>query len=104
MFTGTAVDQQRKDASAARYPSRPNLHAIADSDHQLDPMLELDPLPVDDILPPDDEYSYQDEADAIASTSYDNDEVIDDFNYDNRAVVYSDVLDQKRDRLYPVRT
>jgi len=34
-------------------------------------------------------------AEEIASTSYDNDEVIDDFNYDNRAVVYSDVLDQK---------
>ena len=95
MFTGTSADQQRKDASAARYPARPNLHAIADSDHHLDPVLELDPMTADDILPPDEEYSFQDEAEAIASTSYDNDEVIDDFNYDNRAVVYSDVLDQK---------
>ena len=46
-------------------------------------------------LPPDEDYSYQDETEAITSVSYDNDEVIDDFNYKNRAVVYSDVLDQK---------
>ena len=95
MFTGTSADQQRKDASAARYPARPNIHAIADSSSQLDPMLVLDPLAAEITLPPDEEYSYQDEAEAIASTSYDNDEVMDDFNYDNRAVVYSDVLDQK---------
>jgi len=96
MFTGTSADQQRKDASAARYPPRSNIHAIADSSPQLDPVLDLDPVTADDILPPEDEYSFQDEAEAIASTRYDNDEVIDDFNYDNRAVVYSDVLDQKR--------
>ena len=95
MFTGTSADQQRKDASAARYPARPNLHAIADSSPQLDPILVLDPLAVEITLPPDEEYSYQDEAEAVASTSYDNDEVMEDFNYDNRAVVYSDVLDQK---------
>jgi hypothetical protein len=85
MFTGTSADQQRKDASAARYPARPNM----------DPVLDVDPLTTEVTLPPDEEYSYQDEAEAIASISYDNDEVIDDFNYDNRAVVYSDVLDQK---------
>ena len=95
MFTGTSADQQRKDASAARYPARPNLNAIADSSPQLDSMLDSDPLAAEITLPPDEEYSYQDEAEAIASTSYDNDEVMEDFNYDNRAVVYSDVLDQK---------
>jgi hypothetical protein len=31
MFTGTSADQQRKDASAARYPARSTLHAIPDS-------------------------------------------------------------------------
>ena len=70
MFTGTSADQQRKDASAARYPARPNIHAIADSSSQLDPMLVLDPLAAEITLPPDEEYSYQDEAEAIASTSY----------------------------------
>ena len=44
MFTGTSADQQRKDDSAARYPARPNIHALADSDPQLDPVLDLDPL------------------------------------------------------------
>ena len=58
-------------------------------------MLALDPLAVEITLPPDEEYSYQDEAEAIASTNYDSDEVMEDFNYDNRAIVYSDVLDQK---------
>jgi len=29
MFSGTAVDQQRKDANVARYPPRSNAHAIA---------------------------------------------------------------------------
>ena len=81
--------------SAARNPALPIIHAIADSSPQLDPVLDLDPLTAEVTLPPDEEYSYQDEAEAIASISYDNDEVIDDFNYDNRAVVYSDVLDQK---------
>ena len=80
MFTGTSADQQRKDASAARYPAHPNLHAIADSSPQPDPMLVSDPLAVEITLPPDEEYSYQDEAEAIASTSYDNDEVMEDFN------------------------
>ena len=85
----------RIHSSTARYPARPNIHDIADSSPQLDPGLDLDPLPADVIPHPDEEYSYQDEAEAIASISYDNDEVIDDFNYVNRAVVYSDVLDQK---------
>ena len=26
MFTGTSADQQRKDACAASYPARPNIH------------------------------------------------------------------------------
>ena len=93
--TGTSADQQRKDVSAARYPASPNIHAIADSSPQLDPVLDLDPPTTDVTLPPDEDYSYQDETEAITSVSYDNDEVIDDFNYKNRAVVYSDVLDQK---------
>ena len=95
MLSHTSADKQRKDASAAGYPAHPNIHAIADSNPQLDPVLVLDPSTADVTLPPDEEYSYQDEAEAIASVSYDNDEVMDDFNYDNRAVVYSDVLDQK---------
>ena len=41
-----------------------------------------------------DEYSFEDEAEDIASTSYDNSAIADDFNYSNRAVVYQDVLDQ----------
>ena len=51
MFTGTSADQQRKDASAARYPARPNIHAIADSSPQLDPVLDLDPLTAEVTLP-----------------------------------------------------
>ena len=95
MFTGTSADQQRKDASAARYPARPNIHAIADSSTPSDQVFDLDPLTVELTLPTDEEYSYQDEAEAIASVSYEKDAVMDYFNYDNRAVVYSDVLDQK---------
>jgi len=91
MFTGTSADQQRKDASAARYPVRPNIHAITESSPTEDPVVDLEPPTLDVILPSDEEYSYQDEAEAIASLSYDND----DFNYDNRSVLYSDILDQK---------
>jgi len=29
LFTGTAADQQRKDANVARYPSRSNIHVIS---------------------------------------------------------------------------
>jgi hypothetical protein len=90
----TSADQQRKDASAARYPARPNIHAITEANYTEDPVIELDPSSPDVLIPPDEEYSYQDEAEAVVSVSYDNDEVMDDFNYDNRAVLYSD-LDQK---------
>ena len=66
------------------------------------PALEEFPsLPVDDshedpdVIPDTaDEYSFQDETEDIASTSYDNSAIADDFNYSNRAVVYQDVLDQ----------
>ena len=34
MFTGTSVDQQRKDASATRDPARPKIHAITESSPQ----------------------------------------------------------------------
>jgi hypothetical protein len=95
MITGTSADQQRKDAIATRYPVRPNIHAITESSPTEDPVVVLDPPTIDVILPPDEEYSYQDGAEAIASVSYDSDEVIDDFNYDNRSVIYSDILDQK---------
>ena len=108
MFTGSSVDQQRKDASAARYPTRSTLHAILDSFNVSPPLAPMTPtldeftsLPVDDsheepnVIPDiTDEYSFQDEAEDIASTSYDNSAIADDFNYSNRAVVYQDVLDQ----------
>ena len=62
---------------------------------------EFTSLPVDDsheepnVIPDStDAYSFQDEAEDIASTSYDNFAIADDFNYSNRAVVYQDVLDQ----------
>ena len=108
MFTGSSADQQRKDASAARYPTRSTLHSIPDSSNVSSPSAPVTPildefpsLPVDDShedpdVVPDtaDEYSFQDEAEDIASTSYDNSAIADDFNYSNRAVVYQDVLDQ----------
>ena len=106
MFTGTSADQQRKDASAARYPARSTLHAIPDSSNDssalVTPALDEFPLPPihdsydDPDVTPDviDEYAFQDEAEDIASTSYDNSAIADDFNYSNRAVVYQDVLDQ----------
>jgi hypothetical protein len=117
MFTGSSADQQRKDASAARYPGRSTLHAIQDSfnvssqpAHISSDLDEFPSLPVDDsnddpaVIPDTaDEYSFQDEAEDIASTSYDNSitallmiasTIADDFNYSNRAVVYQDVLDQ----------
>ena len=62
---------------------------------------EFPSLPVDNshedsdaILHTADEYSFQDETEDIASTSYDDSAIADDFNYSYRAVVYQDVLDQ----------
>jgi len=43
----------------------------------------------------DEQYSYQDEAESEASSSYDHEQLWLDFDYDNRATVYEDVLDQK---------
>jgi hypothetical protein len=108
MFTGTAADQQRKDASAARYPGCSTLHAIPDSSNVSSPSSPVAPfldefslLPVNDshedpdvISDTADEYSFQDEAEDIASTSFDNSAIADDFNYSNRAAVYQEVLDQ----------
>ena len=65
--------------SPGEFPSLP-----VDDSHE-------DPDVISDIA---DEYSFQDEAEDIASTSYDNSAIADDFNYSNRAVVYQDVLDQ----------
>ena len=108
MFTGSSADKLRKDASAARYPARSTLHAIPDSSNVSSPSVpvtsvfdEPPSFPVDDShADPDfisdtaDEYSFQDEAEDSASTSYDNSAIADDFNYSNRAIVYQDVLDQ----------
>lgn len=103
MFTGTSADQQRKDASAARYPVHSKLHAIAESPSNPAKLSDEVLVPFDEDFSDklelmegqDDEYSFQDEAENIASTSYDNSSLLADFNYDNRAVVYEDVLDQK---------
>ena len=92
MFTGSSADQQRKDASAARYPGRSTLHSIPDSSNVSSPpapvssgLDEFPSIPVDDSnedpdVIPDiaDEYSFQDEAEDIASTSYDNSSIADD--------------------------
>jgi len=80
MFTGSSADQQRKDASAARYPTRSTLHSIPDSSNVSSPSAPMTPsLPADgshedsDVIPATtDEFSFQDEAEDIASTSYDN--------------------------------
>ena len=54
MFTGSSADQQRKDANAARYPTRSMLHAIPDSSNVSPPLAPVTPtldeftsLPVD---------------------------------------------------------
>ena len=108
MFTGTSADQQRKDANIARYPPRSNLHAIKDSSEmpsKHDPIyVPLQEPILDDVddseeahgLVPateHDDYSFQDEAEGIASTTYDNIAVAEDFNFDNRGAIYD--LDQK---------
>jgi len=84
-------------------PPRSNAHAIANMKDSVDsPLIHEKEVP--SVIPEDtdqvesfedDQYSYQDEAESEASTSYDQVQLRSDFDYDNRATVYEDVLDQK---------